>query len=183
MGQHRFDGLLGPPAAHARTGQQHGPAPASLPGAGIYHADTGQLDPFDPALINEHVRHAWYRPYPGGLHPFAGETVPDYQPDTDRYTWAKAPRYGELVVEAGPLAELLTGGDTLIRSLLASEGPNTWLRQFARLRRTGLVSLAFSQSGQSPDLVAPARYFAEGGARTVAFVNDAASPLAAARPT
>lgn len=50
----------------------------------------------------------------------------------------------------------------------------------ARLRRTGLVSLAFSQSGQSPDLVAPARYFAEGGARTVAFVNDAASPLAAA---
>ena len=116
---------------------QHGPAPASLPGAGIYHADTGQLDPFDPALINEHVRHAWYRPYPGGLHPFAGETVPDYQPDTDRYTWAKAPRYGELVVEAGPLAELLTGGDTLIRALLASEGPNTWLRQFARLRRTG----------------------------------------------
>ena len=63
--------------------------------------------------------------------------MPDYQPDTDRYTWAKAPRYGELVVEAGPLAELLTGGDTLIRALLASEGPNTWLRQFARLRRTG----------------------------------------------
>ena len=116
---------------------QHAQVPASLPGAGIYHADSGQLDPFDPALINEHVRHAWYRPYPGGLHPFAGETVPDYQPDTDRYTWAKAPRYGELVVEAGPLAELLTGGDTLIRALLASEGPNTWLRQFARLRRTG----------------------------------------------
>jgi len=44
----------------------------------------------------------------------------------------------------------------------------------------GLVSLAFSQSGQSPDLVAPTRFFSEGGARTVAFVNAPDSPLAAA---
>ena len=44
----------------------------------------------------------------------------------------------------------------------------------------GLVALAFSQSGQSPDLVAPMRYFGEQGARTVAFVNDPASPLAQA---
>ncbi len=42
----------------------------------------------------------------------------------------------------------------------------------------GLLSLAFSQSGQSPDLVAPMRYFSEGGAVTAAFVNDTASPLA-----
>ena len=44
----------------------------------------------------------------------------------------------------------------------------------------GLVSMAFSQSGQSPDLVAPMRYFTAGGAVTAAFVNDANSPLAAA---
>ena len=50
----------------------------------------------------------------------------------------------------------------------------------ARLRCDGLVSLAFSQSGQSPDLVAPSRFFAAGGARTVAIVNDTASPLAQA---
>ena len=43
-----------------------------------------------------------------------------------------------------------------------------------------LVSLAFSQSGQSPDLVQPTRYFREGRAVTAAFVNDAASPLARA---
>ena len=35
-----------------------------------------------------------------------------------------------------PTAELLAGGDGLVASLLALEGPNTWLRQFARLRRT-----------------------------------------------
>ena len=44
----------------------------------------------------------------------------------------------------------------------------------------GVVSLAFSQSGQSPDLVAPTRFFRAGGARTVAFVNDTDSPLARA---
>jgi glucosamine--fructose-6-phosphate aminotransferase (isomerizing) len=42
----------------------------------------------------------------------------------------------------------------------------------------GLVALAVSQSGQSPDLVAPLRYLGEQGARTVAFVNDRSSPLA-----
>ena len=44
----------------------------------------------------------------------------------------------------------------------------------------GLVSLAFSQSGQSPDLVAPTRFFSAGGACTAAFVNDPESPLALA---
>ncbi len=44
----------------------------------------------------------------------------------------------------------------------------------------GLVSMAFSQSGQSPDLVAPTRMFTEGGAVTAAFVNKADSPLAQA---
>jgi glucosamine--fructose-6-phosphate aminotransferase (isomerizing) len=48
----------------------------------------------------------------------------------------------------------------------------------SRLQCEGLTSLAFSQSGQSPDLVAPTRFFRSGGARTVAFVNDAESPLA-----
>ncbi len=50
----------------------------------------------------------------------------------------------------------------------------------SRMVCEGLVSLAFSQSGQSPDLVAPTRFFREGGARTVAFVNAEVSPLAEA---
>lgn len=50
----------------------------------------------------------------------------------------------------------------------------------SRIRCEGLVSLAFSQSGQSPDLLAPTQYFREGGATTCAFVNDTASPLARA---
>jgi glucosamine--fructose-6-phosphate aminotransferase (isomerizing) len=50
----------------------------------------------------------------------------------------------------------------------------------ARIACAGLVSLAFSQSGRSPDLVEPTRYFTDGGAATAAFVNDEGSPLARA---
>jgi glucosamine--fructose-6-phosphate aminotransferase (isomerizing) len=50
----------------------------------------------------------------------------------------------------------------------------------ARIACEGLVSLAFSQSGQSPDLVLPTRAFTRGGATTVAIVNDEHSPLARA---
>ncbi|OYU43892.1 MAG: iron dicitrate transport regulator FecR [Burkholderiales bacterium PBB4] len=44
----------------------------------------------------------------------------------------------------------------------------------------GLVSFGFSQSGQSPDLVAPTQFFTEGGATTAVFVNKPDSPLARA---
>lgn len=50
----------------------------------------------------------------------------------------------------------------------------------SRLQCDDLVSIAFSQSGQSPDLVVPMRFFRDGRARTVAVVNDVASPLAQA---
>jgi len=50
----------------------------------------------------------------------------------------------------------------------------------SRIHSEGLLSLAFSQSGQSPDLAGPTRTLRSGGARTVAFVNDATSPLAEA---
>jgi len=42
------------------------------------------------------------------------------------------------------------------------------------------LTIAVSQSGQSPDVVEPIRYFRDGGATTVALVNDIDSPLAQA---
>jgi glucosamine--fructose-6-phosphate aminotransferase (isomerizing) len=50
----------------------------------------------------------------------------------------------------------------------------------AKIDAQGLLALAFSQSGQSPDLVATLRDFQLRGARTLAFVNAPDSPLAAA---
>jgi glutamine---fructose-6-phosphate transaminase (isomerizing) len=50
----------------------------------------------------------------------------------------------------------------------------------AKLAAQGLVSLALSQSGQSPDVVIPTQRLRAAGARTVAIVNDERSPLAQA---
>lgn len=48
----------------------------------------------------------------------------------------------------------------------------------SQLHTEGLVSLAFSQSGQSPDLVEPSAKLGARGALTASFVNDDQSPLA-----
>lgn len=48
------------------------------------------------------------------------------------------------------------------------------------LAARGTLAIAISQSGQSPDVVEPIRYFREGGGTTVALVNDTTSPLAQA---
>ena len=42
------------------------------------------------------------------------------------------------------------------------------------------LAVSISQSGQSPDVVEPIKYFRDGGATTVALVNEATSPLAQA---
>lgn len=112
---------------------------ACLLRSGFYNADSGCVEPLDHKQINEHVRYSWFRAYDGGRHPWQGETVPDYRPASERYTWAKAPRYGDRVTQTGPLPELLVGGDGLIRSLHAAEGGSAWLRQIARVRRATVL--------------------------------------------
>jgi Ni,Fe-hydrogenase I large subunit len=114
--------------------------------AGFLNGDTGRVEPFDQGEITEHVRYSWFLPYPGGRHPFQGQTIPDYQPHSDRYTWCKAPRYQNKVVQTGPLADALIDGEPLIRSLYQAEGGNAWLRQFARLRRTARLLQVMSQT-------------------------------------
>lgn len=104
---------------------------------GVYYSERGEVTPLDQSLIEEHVRYSWFRQYPGGRHPHKGETIPDYQCESDRYTWAKAPRYGGKVMQTGPMAELIISGDPLVSALHRKEGPSTWLRQFSRLRRIG----------------------------------------------
>ncbi|HLO34518.1 MAG TPA: SIS domain-containing protein, partial [Candidatus Deferrimicrobium sp.] len=58
--------------------------------------------------------------------------------------------------------------------------PSTVTIYGAGLRWRGGLVVAVSQSGRSPDLVAVVEAARRGGAVTVAIVNDAASPLAAA---
>ena len=75
------------------------------------------------------------------------------QPDRARphhrraqYSYAKATRYDDRVVQLGPLSDLVVGRDPLITSLFDAHGPNTWLRQFARFHRPVQVLASMRQT-------------------------------------
>lgn len=106
-----------------------------LVAAGLVAGD-GRVLPFDQSHVAEHVASSWYVDYPGGKHPFEGETVP-YASGADgrKYSWSKAPRYADLPAETGPLAERIIAGDPLFTDLLRRDGVNLVIRQLARLTR------------------------------------------------
>jgi [NiFe] hydrogenase large subunit/hydrogenase large subunit len=94
-----------------------------LPRGIIRGRDLSKLEPFDQTKVTEYVAHSWYQ-YQGGdgvaLHPFQGETSPNYtgptppyellglDANTDKkYSWLKSPRYDGEPMEVGPLARML----------------------------------------------------------------------------
>ena len=65
----------------------------------------GSLYPFDPSKIYEDVKYSYFSS-DSGLAPSKGRTIPD--PDkAGSYSWIKAPRYDNKVMEVGPLARLM----------------------------------------------------------------------------
>ncbi|HUW50993.1 MAG TPA: nickel-dependent hydrogenase large subunit [Sulfuricella sp.] len=117
-------------------------AGTQLVGSGFVARD-GHAQPFDQALVAEHVASSWYADYDGGKHPFEGETVPHATgADGKKYSWSKAPRYAGLPAETGPLAERIVGGDPLFGDLLRRDGANLVIRQLARLTRPATLLAA-----------------------------------------
>jgi Ni,Fe-hydrogenase I large subunit len=89
-----------------------------LPAGAIMNKDLSTVYPVDHQEVTEYVTHSWYEydDESKGLHPWDGETRPNYtgpQPpyeylDTDnKYTWMKAPRFKDEPMEVGPLARML----------------------------------------------------------------------------
>jgi len=68
--------------------------------------------------------------------------------------------------------------ETRLGVVTASAGPSVSSVYDAAPDMTGMLCLAISQSGRSPDLLAAAQAAAAAGALVVALVNDEASPLA-----
>jgi [NiFe] hydrogenase large subunit/hydrogenase large subunit len=81
--------------------------------------DLSTVHPYDETKVAEYVDSSWYEYADGpgtGLHPYEGETRPNYTgptppydflQDHDQYTWMKAPRYDGRPMEVGPLARML----------------------------------------------------------------------------
>ena len=85
----------------------------------------GQLGSFDPEKIAEYVRYSWYSQRTTGHHPREGATEPEptgiLKPEA--YSWLKAPRYDNRVLETGPLARMMIAylsGKESIKGLIDS---------------------------------------------------------------
>jgi hydrogenase large subunit len=88
-----------------------------LPGGYIANADLSTFkaissyqDKYFEDGVKESVKHAWYEGGKGALHPYDGETVPQYTDfqDDDKYSWVKAPTFYDARAQVGPLANVLT---------------------------------------------------------------------------
>ncbi|MDH3948268.1 MAG: nickel-dependent hydrogenase large subunit [Gammaproteobacteria bacterium] len=88
----------------------------ALPGGYIQNADlstfkpiTGYQDAFFEGGVKESVKHAWYQGGKGALHPYDGETIPQYTDfqDDGKYSWVKAPTFNDKRAQVGPLANVL----------------------------------------------------------------------------
>jgi hydrogenase large subunit len=87
-----------------------------LPGGYIQNADlstfqpiTSYQDKFFENGVKESVKHAWYQGGKGALHPYDGETIPQYTDfqDDGKYSWVKAPTFNDKRAQVGPLANVL----------------------------------------------------------------------------
>ncbi|MCQ1534997.1 F420-nonreducing hydrogenase [Methanosarcina sp. KYL-1] len=116
---------------------------------------TGNLEyqNFDASKITESVAHSFFEDS-GDLHPSKGETFPVTSPEEisyeggsdSRYSWSKAPRYGGVPCEVGPLARLLAMKEPLVTGLalaFAENGysaANTYTRMMARIQETAIIA-------------------------------------------
>ncbi|GAB4290259.1 MAG: nickel-dependent hydrogenase large subunit [Roseovarius sp.] len=89
-----------------------------LPGGYIPNADlaafkpiTSYRDPYFRDGVKEAVAHSWYdyQNGAGSLHPWDGETSPNYTDfqDEGKYSWIKAPTFHDERAQVGPLANVL----------------------------------------------------------------------------
>lgn len=102
---------------------------------GFQDGRDGPLSGFSAANVEEHIDYSWFVKEGDERHPGRSRTIPAYDPNSKRYSWAKAPRYDGEVAEVGALAELVVAGDPLMTALWREEGATVWLREFARLHR------------------------------------------------
>ncbi len=74
-----------------------------------FKAITGFDDPYFGKGVKESVKHAWYKGGKGPLHPYEGETIPEYTDfqDNGKYSWVKAPTFYDGRMQVGPLANVL----------------------------------------------------------------------------
>jgi [NiFe] hydrogenase large subunit/hydrogenase large subunit len=140
--------------------------PLYLPTGIIRQQDLSSVLPMDPSKITEYVTHSWFN-YEGGdeqsLHPFEGETDPNYtgpEPPYERldvdgkYSWLKSPRYDGEPMEVGPLSRMLiayASGHPRVQELVGGAlgqlgvGPEALFSTLGRVAARGIETLVLAE--------------------------------------
>jgi Ni,Fe-hydrogenase I large subunit len=137
-----------------------------LPAGVIRNRDLSKVEPFDQAKVTEYVSHSWYDYQKGNdaaLHPFDGETQPNYtgpQPPyehldiANKYSWLKSPRYDGEPMEVGPLARMLVAyvsGHTRVKELVngalkqLGAGPEALFSTLGRVAARGIETQVIAE--------------------------------------
>lgn len=103
--------------------------------AGIWQRQYMELN---PDHIKEDITHSWLNAQSEAKHPYLGSTVPDTD-ESSGYSWCKAPRLNNQVMEVGAISRQMVDGHPLIHHLVASDGANVRNRVIARLLELALV--------------------------------------------
>jgi [NiFe] hydrogenase large subunit/hydrogenase large subunit len=140
--------------------------PLFLPQGIIRGRDLSKLEAFDSKKVTEYVAHSWYQYQQGdatALHPFQGETSPNYtgpappyeRLDTDKkYSWLKSPRYADEPMEVGPLARMLVSyvaGHPRVKALVDGAlkklgvGPEALFSTLGRVAARGIETQLLSE--------------------------------------
>jgi [NiFe] hydrogenase large subunit/hydrogenase large subunit len=162
-----YGGGVGNYLVYGEYPEDDGPQPTLfLPSGVIRGKDLSRVEPFDPQMITEHVKHSWYD-YAGGdetgLHPTNGETKPHYtgpEPPYERldtegkYSWLKSPRYDGLPMEVGPLSRMLVAyasGHARVKELVGAVlgklgvGPAALFSTLGRVAARGIETLVLAE--------------------------------------
>jgi [NiFe] hydrogenase large subunit/hydrogenase large subunit len=161
--------------AYGEYPEDDGATPALfLPRGIIRGRDLSRVEPFDQSKVTEYVAHSWYQYQAGdgvALHPFNGETNPNYtgpqppyeflglEPNTDRkYSWLKSPRYDGEPMEVGPLARMLVAfvsGHARVKELVGGVlkqldvGPDALFSTLGRVAARGIETQIIAEKMDS----------------------------------
>lgn len=126
--------------------QDNADDPALLLRRGRVADGSSAVQPVDVAEITEQIRYSWYDGT-DNQPPSVEDTLAQH-PKGDAYSWLKAPRYGGVPYEVGPLARMTVNGDY-------THGVSVMDRHLARAREAHRIALAMREwlealiSGQS----------------------------------
>jgi Ni,Fe-hydrogenase I large subunit len=141
-----------------------------LPRGIIRGRDLTKVEPFDQSKVTEYVAHSWYEYQQGdgvALHPFQGETMPNYSgptppykflgldaDTTKKYSWLKSPRYDDQPMEVGPLARMLVAfvsGHARVKELVGgvlktlNVGPEALFSTLGRVAARGIETQVLAE--------------------------------------